>query len=169
MVGFLGTCGLVSIVNVLRMAGYHAEENEVVSYASTTPTGFGHRMLCGTNSYPEDNGSTSAGARKIILEHYGIPSELREASVQNIADAVAEGRGVIISVYAEMLYRGWSNHRDSHAITVTSVKKDRYGNILGFYVCDSGTGGIDNSKFYTAFQVENALTGRPMNVTSIIR
>ena len=75
--------------------------------------------------------------------------------------------GVIISVYAGMLYNGWSDQRDLHAITVTSVKKDRYGNVLGFYVCDSGTGGIDSSKFYTTFQVENALSCRPMNVTSI--
>lgn len=167
--GFLGTCGLVSCVNVLRIAGYPATESEVVGYASSTSAGFGRGKLCTTNSFPEDNGGTSAKTRQQILQHFGIRSELREASVDNIADAVSEGRGVIISVYARMLYNGWSDHRDLHAITVTSVKKDRYGNVLGFYVCDSGTGGVDNSKFYTTFQVENALSGRPMNVTSIIR
>ena len=167
--GFLGTCGLVSCVNVLRLAGYPATESEVVGYASTTSAGFGRGKLCTTNSFPEDNGGTSAKTRQQILQHFGIKSELREASVENIADAVSDGRGVIISVYAGMLYNGWSNHRDLHAITVTSVKKDRSGNVLGFYVCDSGTGGVDNSKFYTTFQVENALSGRPMNVTSIIR
>ena len=167
--GFLGTCGLVSCVNVLRLAGYPATESEVVGYASTTSAGFGRGKLCTTNSFPEDNGGTSAKTRQQILQHFGIKSELREASVENIADAVSDGRGVIISVYAGMLYNGWSNHRDLHAITVTSVKKDRSGNVLGFYVCDSGTGGVDNSKFYTTFQVENALSGRPMNATSIIR
>lgn len=167
--GFLGTCGLVSCVNVLRLAGYPATESEVVGYASTTSAGFGRGRLCTTNSFPEDNGGTSAKTRQQILQHFGIKSELRGASVDNIADAVSDGRGVIISVYAGMLYNGWSDHRDLHAITVTSVKKDRYGNVLGFYVCDSGTGGVDNSKFYTTFQVENALSGRPMNVTSIIR
>lgn len=167
--GFLGTCGLVSCVNVLRLAGYPATESKVVGYASTTSAGFGRGKLCTTNSFPEDNGGTSAKTRQQILQHFGIKSELREASVENIADAVSDGRGVIISVYAGMLYNGWSDHRDLHAITVTSVKKDRSGNVLGFYVCDSGTGGVDNSKFYTTFQVENALSGRPMNVTSIIR
>lgn len=167
--GFLGTCGLVSCVNVLRLAGYPATESEVVGYASTTSAGFGIGKLCTTNSFPEYNGGTSAKTRQQILQHFGINSELREASVDNIADAVSDGRGVIISVYAGMLYNGWSDHRDLHAITVTSVKKDRYGNVLGFYVCDSGTGGVDNSKFYTTFQVGNALSGRPMNVTSIIR
>ena len=37
--GFLGTCGLVSCVNILRLAGYPATESEVVSYASTTSAG----------------------------------------------------------------------------------------------------------------------------------
>lgn len=167
--GFWGTCGLVSCVNVLRLAGYPATESEVVEYASMTSAGSGRGTLCTTNSFPEDNGGTSAKTRQQILQHFGINSELSEASVDNIADAISNGRGVIISVYAGMLYNGWSNHRDLHAITVTSVKKDRYGNVLGFYVCDSGTGGVDNSKFYTTFQVGNALSGRPMNVTSIIR
>ena len=167
--GFLGTCGLVSCVNVLRLAGYPATESEVVDYASTTSAGLGRGKLCTTNSFPEDNGGTSAKTRQQILQYFGVKSELKEASVNNIADAVSDGRGVIISVYAGMLYNGWSDHRDLHAITVTSVKKDCYGNVLGFYVCDSGTGGIDSSKYYTTFQVENALSGRPMNVTSIIR
>lgn len=167
--GFLGTCGLVSCVNILRLAGYPATESEVVGYASTTSAGFGRGKLCTTNSFSEENGGTSAKTRQQILQHFGIKSELREASVENIAGAVSDGRGVIISVYAGMLYNGWSDHRDLHAITVTSVKKDRYGNVLGFYVCDSGTGGVDNSRFYTTFQVENALSGRPMNITSIIR
>lgn len=167
--GFLGTCGLVSCVNVLRLAGYHATESEIVSYASSTSAGFGRGKLCKTNSFPEDNGGTTAKTRQKILQHFGVKSELIEASVDNISNAVSEGRGVIISVYAGVLYNGWSDHRDLHAITVTSVKKDRYGNVLGFYVCDSGTGGADNSKYYTTFQVKNALSGRPMNVTSIIR
>ena len=167
--GFLGTCGLVSCVNILRLAGYPATESEVVSYASTTSAGIGRGKLCTTGSFPEDNGGTSAKTRQQILQHFGVKSELREASINNIAEAVSNGRGVIISVFAGMLYNGRSNYRDLHAITVTSVKKDRYGNVLGFYVCDSGTGGADSSKFYTSFQVENALSGRPMNVTSIIR
>ena len=167
--GFLGTCGLVSCVNILRLAGYPATESEIVDYASTTSAGLGRGMLCTTNSFPEDNGGTTAKQRQQILQHFGIKSEIKEATIDSIANAVSEGRGVIISVYAGMLYNGWSSYRDLHAITVTSVKKDRYGNVLGVYVCDSGTGGIDNSKFYTTFQIENALSGRPMNVTSIIR
>lgn len=167
--GYLGTCGLVSCVNILRLAGYPATESEIVRYASTTPAGFGTGKLCTTDSFPECNGGTSAKGRQQILSHFGIQSELRDATIRNLSDAVCEGRGVIISVYAGMLYYGWSNYRDLHAVTVTSVKKDRHGNVLGFYVCDSGTGGTDSSRYYTVAQIENALSGRQMNVTSIIR
>ena len=167
--GYLGTCGLVSCVNILRLAGYPATEGEVVRYASSTPAGFGTGKLCTTNSFPENNGGTSAKGRQQILRHFGIQSELKDATIRNLSDAVCEGRGVIISVYAGMLHYGWSNYRDLHAVTVTSVKKDRHGNVLGFYVCDSGTGGTDSSRYYTVAQIENALSGRQMNVTSIIR
>lgn len=166
---FQGTCGLVSCVNVLRLSGYPATEDEVVKYASSTSAGFARGKLCITNSFPEDNGGTSASDRQKILAHFGIKSELADANVDSISKAVSEGRGVIISVYAGMLYHGWSNHRDLHAITVTSVKKDTFGNICGFFVCDSGTGGCDSAKYYTVQQIASALSGRSMNVTSIIR
>ena len=166
---FQGTCGLVSCVNVLRLAGYPATERMLVNYASTTSAGFARGKLCITNSFPDDNGGTSALDRQKILAHFGLKNELVEANVANISKAVSEGRGVIISVYAGMLYNGWTNHRDLHAITVTSVKLDNLGNVCGFYVCDSGTGGPDNAKYYTAQEISNALSGRPMNVTQIIR
>ena len=54
--GFLGTCGLVSCVNVLRLAGYPATEKEVVDYASSTSAGFGLGKLCTTELFPEENG-----------------------------------------------------------------------------------------------------------------
>ena len=167
--GYWGTCGIVSCANVLRLGGYPATEAELVVYASTTNSITHSGYLCQTNSDPDSNGGTCAIDRRYILKHYGVSSELREASVSNIAQAVSEGRGVIISVYPEILYYGKLKHHYLHAITVTSVKKDLSGNILGFYVCDSGTGGVDNSRYYTASQIEKALSGRKMNVTSIIR
>lgn len=166
---YQGTCGLVSCVNVLRLAGYPVTEKELVDYASSTLDDDGERLLCVTDSLPKANGGTSAIGRQQILRHFGIKSELQAANITNIATAVSEGKGVIISVFARMLYFGETDKKDSHAITVTSVKKDVNGNICGFYVCDSGTGGVDNSKYYTKSQIERALTGRPSNVTFIIR
>lgn len=170
MKDFQGTCGLVSVGNILRLAGYPATEEELVTYASTTLSYDSQKKyLCETDSLPENNGGTNMYDRQKILSHFGVASEFREATIDNIAEAVSEGRGVIISVYSPMLYYGKEDKKGTHAIAVTSVKKDRNGNICGFYVCDSGTGGVDNAKYYTKEAIENSLTGRPLNVTSIIR
>ena len=111
----------------------------------------------------------SPNQRKELLWQMGIESRLEAASVDSIAQRIAEGRGVIISVRTDRLWR--NGQRGLHAITVTSVIKDARGNVNGFFVCDSGTHGIDGARYYTASELESALTPkRPMNVTqNIIR
>ena len=176
---FQGTCGLVSCVNVLRMAGVPATEAAVVKYASTTYednrnsfiASLTRKTLCTSNSVPSSNGGTSAASRKKILEHFGIPSRTAPQSIETIAQAVSSGHGVIASVHAERLYfKRQPIHTDLHAITITSVQKDITGKILGFYVCDSnayvlgGTG----ATYYTADELEEALSERECNITTTI-
>lgn len=176
---FQGTCGLVSCVNVLRMAGVPITEAEIVKYASTTyedntnsfVASLKRKTLCTSNSVPASNGGTSAASRKKILEHFGIPSRTVPQSIETIAQAVSSGHGVIASVHAERLYfKRRPIHPDLHAITITSVQKDTTGKILGFYVCDSnayvlgGTG----ATYYTADELEEALSERECNITTTI-
>ena len=155
---FLGTCGLVSCVNVLRMANVYITEQEMVTYAST-------RNLCTIGESEFTNGGTTNSQRQDLLSNYGLETELREATIDNIAVAVREGRGVIASVYAGQLYNGSSNMRDFHAVTITSVTTDGNGEIIGFHICDSNE---RPSNFYTTAEVEEALTGRQLNVTTTI-
>ena len=162
--GFGGTCGLVSCVNVLIMAGINATEQQVVSYASS------HGLCKKGRTNPDNNGGTDPAERQAVLAHFGVRSELQSANVENIANAVSEGRGVIAAFDAGLLYDDLRYYGNGHAVTITSVKKGANGNILGFYVCDSGTGGRDSSKYYSADQIRLALRpGRPINVTSVIR
>ena len=178
---FQGTCGLCSCANILRLAGVNATEAEMISYASNTKSSnslFGN--LCQTGySDPRMNGGTSPKDRQEILSHFGIDSgifqlthnddgSISDDSITQIADRVSEGRGVILSVHADILWHDAPvGVDDYHAITVTSVKKDQNGNALGFYVCDSAMGG---TSYYPAAKIQRALTGAPMNVTySIIR
>jgi hypothetical protein len=167
---FLGTCGLVSCVNVLRMAGMNISEADIVSYASSHRNAADEDYLCTVNSSPGDNGGTHQFDRQEILEHFGLQSESRTANIQNISDAVREGRGVIISVDAG---RFWDNPRyngGGHAVTVTSVQMDNNSQIEGFYICDSGTQGRDEARYVTAEHLQNSLNSHVnMNVTSIIR
>lgn len=175
---FQGTCGLCSCVNVLRLAGVDVDEKEIVDYASTTNASDSDEKLCTVALYnPAVNGSTSPQDRKEILEHYGIRSEVVEVkrdadteisknNISVIADFVEQGRGVIVSIHAYQLWYGKkSSKKDFHAITVTSVKKNAQGNVLGFYVCDTGRGG---TYYHPADLLVGALTGLPINVTNQI-
>lgn len=176
---FQGTCGLVSCVNVLRMAGVPATEADVVKYASTTfeentnsfVASLRRKTLCTTNAVPSMNGGTSAASRKKILEHFGIPSRTAPQSIETIAQAVASGHGVIASVHAETLYfKRRPIHNDLHAITITSVQRDTTGKILGFYVCDSNAYALGGTgaTYYTAEEIEEALSERECNITTTI-
>lgn len=178
---FQGTCGLCSCANILRLSGVNATEAQMIAYASTTKnpnTLF--QKLCATG-YSDFgmNGGTSPKTRQFILQNFGIDSGIfplereRDGSISDrnlaaISDNVSAGRGVILSVHADVLWNDASvGIDDYHAVTVTSVKKDPAGNILGFYICDSAHNG---TTYYTANKVKRALTGSPMNVTySVIR
>ncbi len=170
---YLGTCGLCSVANIFRLAGVNLSEKDVLSYASMRSVG-----LCSMGSKnPEDNGATSPRTRKAILEHFGIKSSIvpvsfdgYEPSMGNantIAKYVSEGKGVILSVDAVTLYDLNLPDPGYHAIVVTSVKKDKNGKPVGFYVCDSNG---DKAKYYDADHLVSSLSGNDMNVTdSIIR
>lgn len=173
---FQGTCGLCSCANILRLSGVNASEKDMLAYASKTrdPNSF-NGMLCATGyADPGLNGGTSPKSRQQILNHFGIDSGIfpishdADGSISNgnltqIADHVSAGRGVILSVHADVL---WNDApygvEDYHAVIVTSVKKNTAGDILGFYICDSANGG---TTYYSADRVRRSLTGSPMNVT----
>lgn len=159
--GYEGTCGLVSCVNVLRLAGLDIKEQEMVLYALD-------KGLCRVASDYGNGGGTNPESRQTLLKEYGVESTLERPTIDNIKNFVSEGRGVIISVDAGKLWGQSSAIGYGHAVTVTSVVLDTKGNSLGFYICDSGTGGQDSAKFYLAQQITDSLSGRPMNVTTAI-
>lgn len=172
---YLGTCGLVSCENILRMAGIPINESDVVKFASRTHVEnsnapVNNQTLCVSNSSPYANGGTGAKSRQKILEHYGIPSYTAKQSVDTIAKAVISGHGVIISVHAGMLYQKRRVLNDLHAITVLSVKTDTDGNVIGFYVCDSNSEamGKKGAMYYSIEEISDSLSDRECNITSTI-
>ena len=65
----LGTCGIVSCVNVLRLAGrVGTTEPEVLSYAIS------HQLCITNNTQPAASGGTFPDNRKQILEQFGLKS-----------------------------------------------------------------------------------------------
>lgn len=161
--GYEGTCGLCSCANVIRLAGVNVDEGQIIDYASV-------------NNLCDFDGATSPLDRKEILNHFGVDSgifplnkdfngKVTEDNMDQIETYVSSGKGVILSVHALTLWRGLDHPtNDFHAITVISTKKDAQGNLLGFYVNDTGslTGG---TAYYSKEILLKSLTGKPMNVT----
>lgn len=180
---FQGTCGLCSVANVMRLSGVNVSEKDVIDYAANTyalddPVA-NHvswtNRLCTVNPLdPNASGATNPQSRKAILEHFGISSGVFSVkmeggiasaeALEDIANFVSDGRGVIISVHASVLEPAMyvnDLNSDFHAVTVTSVTRNKDGKVSGFYICDSNKG----TSYYPAVKVQNALTGSDMNVT----
>lgn len=171
---FRGTCGLCSCVNILRLAGREwTTEEEVVRYAAA-------EGLCTNNSPDNDmNGGTTCEDRQKILKHFNLDCgtfspvfssgwEINyDATIKLIAEYVETGRGVILSVNAYTLWYGKVNNGNSgHAVVVISVKKDKNGQIVEFFICDTGSG---IGKWYKTDKIVKALLAYPMNLTGILR
>ena len=136
-----GDCGLVSIENVCRLAGKDLSEADVVVDAISTNECYYNPIDC-----PTDNGGTNLDNIIEVLGHFGIESDAYEApEVNEVADAVESGKGVIAIVDA-VEYNPDAFDEGLHAITVTSVERNPDGSITAFYVCDSGTHGVDGCK-----------------------
>lgn len=158
----LGTCGIVSCVNVLRLAGRtETTEAELLSFSL-------NRCLCTYHPFlPQYSGGTNPNTRQLILQRFGLESEILPPAIDTIAEAVSAGKGVILSVYAAMFWKDARYGNMLHAVTVTSVVKDAAGSVTGFYLCDSGR---ENCRAYycTAQELAQSLSGKPMNVTTTI-
>ncbi len=167
MAGFGGTCGIVSCVNVFRMAGINMTEEQFVRYASSARGTGGQRRLCCTGSTYAHNGGTSYRDRQELMNAFGLDSFVEKCSCERIAAQVESGRGVIISVDADKLYGKQGRHfkRCLHAVTVTSTRRSADGRLLGFFLCDSNG---RPSGYYDAGELSEILSGQPMNVTSAI-
>lgn len=161
---FLGTCGCVSCVNVLRLAKIDVSEEELVTYAATHCDLNGDSLCTYGNADYTANGGTTPMDRKNILEAYGVKSELVLPSIENIISAVSQGKGVIASVHADYLYSGRIRTDDRHAIVITSVKY-KNGEPFSIITCDSNNKPCEE---YSISVFQNALTGNFLNVTSKI-
>ncbi len=117
---------------------------------------------------PDEAGGTTPNKREKILRHYGVESEQQEQTPENIAQALAEGKGVITSHVSGKLW-GDPKYKGGHAVLVTGVKYDANGKIVSYRIND--TGRVDKcSTMVLADQFEGSLKKTPfggvkMNVT----
>lgn len=135
-----GTCGLCSCENVARLAGKDVTEADVVRLARKNNWCLKHQKEAG------DNGGTCDYQRQNILNALGIESYLDyNHSLENIAQQIESGRGVIASVNVSSFWPDYDLD-SNHAITITSVERSPDGSVAAFYVCDSGSGDNDYAR-----------------------
>jgi len=137
--GDRGDCGIVCCADVLNQFAVRLLEEDVVRHATSC-----HELHVVTGR-PDQSGWTLPADQAAILTDYGVPARTGEGqSIEQLALAVQQGRGVIAMVNAGVL---WSDPRvlghgqANHAVTVTGIARDPLdGALQGFYVNDSGTG-----------------------------
>jgi len=151
--GYQNDCGLVSSADVLNQFGIPASENDVVNFAA-------QNGLCDTsNSDPSQDGGTTMTDQVTVLSDAGVPAHAESGNTLNgLASEIDSGHGVIVGVDSSILWnqpQDTSNGAPDHAITVTGVARDpNSGQILGFYVNDSGDG--NSAKFVDAATMQQA-------------
>lgn len=174
---FKGTCGLCSCANVLRLAGVDYGEKEMIEYAADPQGGLFSPKLCTVNPFSASaSGGTTPKQRQQILDHFGVSSSIWSIktdadgrtsmeTINDIANWVSEGRGVIVDVDAGIFYNSPPNYGNGHAVTITSVEKNKYGDVTAFYILDSNQGTVK----LNAWDLQDTLrTFVGINVTSQI-
>lgn len=151
-------CGLCAVQNIAYMSGVKTDQDTLIRAAYQ-------------NGWCDKGGGTSYSDRKAVLKALGIESYTAEPTIDNIVSAVMSGRGVIASVDAYALYNINTTEVGYHAIAITSVTLDKNGNATEIIICDSNAKarGESGAKRYSVEDFKNALTGRPLNITEVIR
>ena len=155
-----GDCGVVSVVNLARMAGVECDENDAIIKAVRL-----HLCQYSTELADEDNGGTNVLGRQALLAQYGISSTVfagEDLSPEQIARLSEAGHGVNLGLNAgyewgdiNFINDGSSNH----SIVVTGTARDpETHELLGLFVCDSGYPGKTSAVFLSVETLEDAYT-----------
>lgn len=149
--GFKQDCGLVSSQDVLNQFGIPVTENDVVHHAAENNE---CQVVPGDAA---QSGGTTADWQANVLSDYGVPAHVENnGSMDDLANNITDGHGVIIEVNAGVLWDDANSYGDgtaNHAITVTGVVRDpSTSEITGFIVNDSGDG--KGEKFVDAATVK---------------
>lgn len=150
VVGYKGTCGMVSIANLATQANKALSEAQVVQTAI-------NNNWCVTSSTATDyqRGASNYVQQQSLLNAYGFKNDvIKGYNEQAIANLIKGGRGVIISLNAGKLW-GDNNYLDNggvnHVVTLSGVACDATtGAIKGFYIADSGRGLVSDMTRYVS-------------------
>ena len=132
--GYLGTCALTSIANLLVQSGMDITEREVVYQAISNDW-----AVTDPEASAYEKGGSNHIQQQAILDSYGIESEAvlgyQETAIANL---VRSGRGIMLAVDAGVLWGQEEYGLVNHVITLTGVAYGSNNELKGFYIADSG-------------------------------
>lgn len=161
-------CGVESSRQLINQSGGNKTEDELFDWA--LDEGLASRETTGKwynrQTDRRASGGTNPKDRNTILNSNGVPAHLEESSMDNLTQAVAEGRGVISSHDANVLwYNKVEDEVAGHAIVPTGLVYDENGNLKSVIVNDTGWGTCGQVKPADQFQ-RSLREGRDLNVTN---
>ena len=148
-------CGIQSAQQIVRQStGNNVSENDM----------FNRALMKGWADSGTPPGGTSPDTRQKILADRGVKSHLEPQTMENITQDVAEGRGVITSHDAGILWNDPRYVGSGHAVVVTGLKYDKDGKLEKVIINDTGDG--QAGKEIPAKQFQDSLRpNRDINVT----
>ncbi len=142
--GFLGTCALTSIANILTQMGRPTTESQVVTRAIANGWTVSDPALPAWRL-----GGSNIDDQRQLLESYGVRNQaILGYNEAGLANLLRGGRGVVVALNAGVLwgeaaYQG--NGAVNHAVTLTgAVHAHDSGELVGFYLSDSGRGLVND-------------------------
>ena len=86
-------------------------------------------------------GASDANQRLALLKAHGVPASQQDVSRENVAQFVAEGRGVGVTVFSNKYKPAWYPHKDGiHELLITGAEYDENGDIKSYILNDTGAG-----------------------------
>ena len=175
---YLGTCGIVSCVNVInisqknRLFEKKVLEKDLVNYAV-------ENELCDSHHRsPYDNGATTALGISAILKGQGIDNTIFEdeslPDFSKLGEIIKTGDVAILGVNAADFYDTSTTKlpffrnrsHANHAVTITGAayeinNENHFEKLKGFYFADSGRGkSSDKARFVDLKQLERSFSNK---------
>lgn len=151
--GYIGTCALVTISNLLTQSGKDSSEKEVVYRAISEDW-----AISNPDGDPMKNGNSDWNQQQALLNSYDIDNTLKLGYQEEMMARLVQGGCVtLLGVNAATLWKtaGTTGIVD-HVVTVTGVVYDDNNELQGFYIVDSGYREVSDMARYVSTELLKA-------------
>ncbi len=159
--GFLGTCGLCSIVNATNNLGARLTEKKLIKVATA------NKWCTYVTNKPDRNGGTTYMEREFILQYLGYKCESKQnQSLVDIYKHLQNGQESIISVACNVLetHIGWIRKQPeetNHVVTIIDIEQNVMGQIIGLWIHDTGVNSDMGNLFFCNIEDYNLWKNTP--------